>query len=244
MKFFTNSLLFLFICALAPLPALAQEAGGIRPSLQPVDRSYRANPYYDYEVRQAMLYMRDDYRFNKLRSLYVDTSQYDPIGEDTVNAMQKLAYIVQSDGDYDKRAQAIESYRNLVMMHMGNIRVVAQALAFAKLDSTFGSPRFFSWLRKGLVRDLISVGDGKSINSAYHIITLSEETVLIGQLGLRVINTVSADQGTLFYNMHEVENIKTGQRSTLFVNTTRPLVFLRMKKAQQDSTSDFKILRQ
>ena len=132
--------LSLFLVAIIPLPAFAQQAGTIRPSLQQPDRSYQANPYYDHAVRQAMLHMADDFSFFRLRNLYSNTRQYDPLGEDTVNRMQELAFTVQSDKPQEERSMAIEEYRNLVMQHMGNIRVVAQALSFSRLDRAFGNP--------------------------------------------------------------------------------------------------------
>ena len=216
----------------------------MRPSQMHFDRSHTANPYYDHAVRQAMLYMRHDFRFNKLRMLYPDTSQYDPIGDDVIDYMQKLAFTVQRSEDPEEKEKALDQYRNLIMLHMGNIRVVAQALSFAKLDSVFGSQRFFAWMRKGLVGDIMRVGDGKTIDSAYNVITLSEETVLIGQLGFRVLDTQSVDSDGLFYNMHEIEDIRTGQKSMLYVNTTRPLRFLRTKSAEFGGVNGFLIPRQ
>ena len=216
----------------------------MRPSQRHYDRSHVVNPRYDFMVREAMMKMDDNFRFNRLRSLYVDTSQYDPIGDDAIARMQRLAYTVQRGDNPEERAMALDNYRNLVMLHMGNIRVVAQALSFAKIDSDFGSERFFSWLRKGLVRDILNTGDGKTIRTAYHVITLTEETVLLGQLGYRVLDTQSVDSDGLFYNMHEIEDIRSGQKSILYVNTTRPMRFLKTKSAEIGSSNSFSITRQ
>ncbi|MFK7839777.1 MAG: hypothetical protein AB8B83_05545 [Bdellovibrionales bacterium] len=245
-KFKIAFLSFVTLLTITALPALslAQSADLSRPSLKTFDRSYRANPYFDHAVRNAMLYMDNQFNFANLRKLYSETSQYDPIGENVINQMQKLAFTVQTGKTTQERAKAIDEYRNLVMMHMGNIRVVAQALSFTKLDKSFGRQRFFMWMRDGLVRSIMAVGDGNSINSAFYVFTMSEETVILGQLGFKVLETIQADQETLFYNMHDVEDIRTGQKKTLFINTTQPMMFLRTRQAEEDSVSDFEILRQ
>lgn len=225
-----------------PSIVVAQGANGIRPSQQVFDNSSIANPNFDAMVRQAMMHMNEDFKFGRFRSLYIDTSQYDPIADGIINEMQSLAFKVQNGKDSRERAKAIDDYRNLVMEHMANIRVVAQAISFTKIDGTFGSTRFFEWIRKGLVRDILRHGDGKTLKTAYEVATLTEETVLIGQLGFSVIDTQSANEGYLYYNMHEVEDLKTGQKNTLFINTTRPMRFLNSQ--EQSVVQGFSILRQ
>lgn len=202
-----------------------------------IDRSYRANPQFDFMVRAATTHMSDTFRFGKFRSIYVDTRQYDPIGDDVVDQMQNLAFQVQAEKDPDQQAKALDDYRALVMIHLANLRVVVQALSFSKLDKRFGSPNFFMWLRKGIMRDVLAHGDGLTLREAYNIITMSEETALIGQLGYRVLDTQSANEGGLHYNMHDVEDLRNGQQKTLFVNTSRPLEFIESLKKDEKTYS-------
>ena len=230
---------------LLPSDTKAQDFNADIPASETVfDRSHFANPRYEYMVRAAMLNMSDAFRFGRFRTLYTDTRQYDPLGDDTIDNMQNLAFLVQTETDTAKRRKALDDYQNLVMEHMANIRVVAQALSFAKLDKTFGSQKFFSWLRKGLVNDILSIGDGKTLQTAYNVMTVTEETVLMGQLGLRIIDTQMANEGGIYYNMHEVEDIRNGQVRTIFVNTTRPMRFLNYKRLQANSHNILKIMRQ
>lgn len=206
-----------------------------------IDKSYRANPQFNAMVRAATTHMSDTFRFGKFRSIYVDTRQYDPIGDAVVDKMQTLAYHVQTEKDLEKQSKALEDYRTLVMSHLANLRVVVQALSLSKLDKRFGSPNFFVWLRKGIMRDVLAHGDGLTLRAAYNIITMSEETALIGQLGYRVLDTQSANEGGLHYNMHDVEDIWSGQKNTLFVNTSRPLGFIESLEKEEKT---YRILRQ
>jgi len=189
-----------------------------------------------------MMHMSDNFRFSRFRTHYADTRQYDPFGDEIVRKIQALAYIVQSTQENDQRSAALDGYRNLVMAHMANIRVVAQALSLSRSDRNFGSPVFFEWLQKGLTRAILGYGDGNTLRSAYSIITMSEEIVLLGQLGLRVVDTQSANEGNIYYNMHTVEDLRTQKRSTVFVNTSRPLKYLNAQRAE--TGTGFSILRQ
>lgn len=243
MKYFLLISCFLSMVSI-PNTLKAQEFDNIRPSEVVPDLSYRANPRYEAMVRAAMMRMSNEFRFNQFRNLYVDTRQYDPLGDKTIEEMQRLAFTVQNGKTIQERGDALDDYRNLVMEHMANIRVVAQALSFAKLDSAFGSERFFAWLRKGLVRDIIAIGDGNSFKTAYHVVTLSEETVLLGQLGYRVLDTQTANENTIYYSMHEVEDIRNGQIKTVFVNTTRPMRYLNYQHKLNGGGGTFSMSRQ
>jgi hypothetical protein len=235
------SIFTIFLLAL-PLTAEAQvdTSQGHVPTR--MDSSHVANPHYDFMVRAATTKMSDTFRFGHFRSLYSETRQYDPLGDDVVEQMQELAYRVQTAEKFEERGEALQEYRELVMAHLANMRVIAQALSFSKLDSSFGSPNFFNWLRKGIMRDILAKGDGDTLKTGYSVITLSEETALIGQLGYTVIDTQSANEGAYYYNMHEVEHIKTGEKKTLFVNTSIPMRFVNRK--QEEMGKSYKILRQ
>lgn len=206
------------------------------------DSSAQANPRFEAMVTAATTKMSDHFRFGHFRSIYAETRQYDPLGDDVVEKMQELAYKVQTAEDFDKKNTALEEYRQLVKDHLANMRVITQALSFSKLDSTFGSPVFFRWLRKGIMRDILRTGDGNTLRTAYSVVTLSEETSLVGQLGYTILDTQSAREGGLFYNMHEVEEIGTGQKKTLFVNTSTPMRFVHYQ--QQENGRVYNILRQ
>ena len=81
MKYFILSL-FCITPFINITAAQAQDMSHIRPSEMVQDRSYMANPRYEAMVRAAMTNMSDTFRFERFRNLYVDTRQYDPLGDD------------------------------------------------------------------------------------------------------------------------------------------------------------------
>ncbi|MCB1563991.1 MAG: hypothetical protein KDJ75_10495 [Alphaproteobacteria bacterium] len=198
------------------------------------DNSHRGDPMFRYLARRAMITMVPDFDFTTFRSRYTQTSQYDPIGDKVVDKMLELAYIVQNEReDQEKVVKAIEDYRNLVIDHMANLRVVLQALSLSKLDRRFGNPDFFKWMKEGLARSVIYSGDGKSRDGAYDAITLSEETVLFTHLGLKRLSTKSVEEDVRSFNIHEVQDLRTGQKWEMFVDITYPMSRMRHDKAQE-----------
>ena len=202
--------------------------------------SYRADPQYEFMVRAATSKRSDTFRFGRFRMLYAETSQYDPIGEDIIEQMQKLAFTVQNSKDEDSAREALDDYRALVMEHMANLRIIVQAQAFATIDQRFGSPDFFLWLRRGIMRNVLDSGDGNKLRSAYRIITLAEEEALMTQLGFRIVDTKSAEEGVYHYNMHDAEDLRNGQINTVFVDTSTPLEFLEKNQEERAKTIDIK----
>ena len=188
--------------------------------------SYIANPRYDFMVRQAQTYMSDQFRFAQLRGYYAQTRQYDPMGDDTVRRLQNYAYRVEN-GDENEAKEALESYNALLEQHLANLQVVVFALTMSREQLKYGNPEFYRWLRDGLIKAVMRTGNGKSLSDAFNIITMAEETVIFNQLGLKHLSTTQGNEGYYDYNMHDVQDLRTGQKWTLFVNTTIPVMFLR-----------------
>lgn len=199
------------------------------------DESYRINPQYDFMVQQAQKHMSPNFRFGRLRVLYMQTRQYDPLAEDVVEQLNALAYSIQNAKDGQALREGVLDYRALVTAHLANLRVTLLALSLSKQDSRFGNPTFFAWMRDGLIQDVLDSGDGLSFDGAYDVITTSEEIVLLGRLGLRLLKTDSKREGYSYFNVHHVEDLRDGRRWFLFVNTTRPIRFLNDRQAQEDS---------
>lgn len=213
---------FAVLIGAAPQSAYAQSRS--------FDRSYMANPKYDFMVRQAERLRSENFRFDQFRVYYTQTRQYDPIGEKTLTQLQDYAFAVQYGNDPLKEEEALKAYDKLLKDHLANLKILAQALALSREDSRLGNPQFLSWVRDGIVKNVMDSGDGKTLQGAYDVITLAEETAIFLELGLKPLKTQAAHEGYYYYNLHDVEDLRTGQKSSLFVNTTYPMQFLEEKK--------------
>jgi len=187
-----------------------------------------------------MKYQPDDFSFDRFRVQYVSTSQYDPFGDDTRERLLAFAYIALHSEDEQKAGQALADYKKLVADHLAHIGVVSQVLGLAEEDQRLGSPEFFRWMRAGLVHEVLTSGDGRTLAHAYDVMTFDEETMLIAHLGLKLIKTETRHSGRVRYNMHSVEDRKTGQRWTLFVDATYPLSKAEYMAAQPNYSVDLR----
>lgn len=186
-------------------------------------------------VRSILSQFPQRFDFMRFRSLYSQTRQYDPIGEETLERMDRLSYTAASDKDPEKSGMALLEYQALVADHLAHLGVVMRAAALAREDKRFGNPEFFQWMREGLMQSVTISGDGRSLKGAYDVITLTEETMLLRALGYKLENTLPRHEGFVYYNMNEVQDLRTGEKLTLFVNTTYPMRFLEGKEKEKES---------
>ncbi len=227
----------LITCALitaAPLSARAQKASRATDRFD-ISQStdYVSQPMYDKLVRQAIKARSSEFEFGLFRSLYPQTRQYDPIGEDTGHAIVGLAYEIENATDPEKRKAALGEYRLLVAEHLANIDVVSQALSLSRSNKIYGDPSFFEWMRAGLLREVLGSGTGENLNLAYDAITLGEETALLAALRLQVLQTDARHSGRLWYNMHLVKDAKSPEPYWIFVDVTPPMNALEAQKNNQ-----------
>jgi hypothetical protein len=196
--------------------------------------AHRANPQFDLMARTALLNMPEKgFDFNRFRMLYAQTRQYDPIGEDALKLLNDLAYTALNSKDPKKAQLALHGYQQVVATHLANLGVVIQALSMARSDKRFGSVAFFEWLRDGLVKSIMQGRKGRSLKDSFAVMTLPEETAVISYLNLKLLKSTPVKEARVFYNMNEVQDPVTGEKWTLFTNTSVPMQFLSDKQAEE-----------
>ena len=119
------------------------------------------------------------------------------------------------------------------MNQLANIDVVSQAIVLAKDDKRFGDPNFFRWMRAGLLQSVLDSGDGVNLFRAYDVVTLGEDTALIGALHVKSIKIETRESGGDYYNLHTVTDADHTGPYTIFVDTTKPMTFLTAQKSRQ-----------
>jgi hypothetical protein len=158
------------------------------------------------------------------------TRHYDPVADDTRRKMLNLAYKIENEKDEAKIKEALDSYTQLVIAHLGNMKIVLQAQALARQDKRFGDPAFFQQVHAGLLRNVMLSGDGSTLLEAYHVITPEEEVALLAALRIKVLQTHYAHSGIVYYNMHDYIDEKKNTSRSIFVNVTRPMKHLDLQR--------------
>lgn len=232
-------LFFIIIFFLVSLsaPSIAKDA-----DLYPY--AYTSQPKYERMAREALARKPAYFDFMTFRSLYANTRQYDPISEETIEKMHKLAFAAVNGKNPEDRDRALSGYQFLIADHLANVGVISQALAYARQDKRFGNVNFFRWMQSGLMQSVMNSREGRTLKDAYAIVTFPEETVLLSQIGVRLIQINPRKEGFTYYNMNDVEDLRTGQRWTVFVNTNFPMGFLERKQKFEQKNKTIQIPRQ
>ncbi len=202
------------------------------------ENAHRANPQYEFMARRAFQVYPKEFDFMEFRAVYSETRQYDPIGEDTLARMDTLSYTVMTEKNTEKSGMALLEYRALVADHLAHLGVVMKALTLARQDKRFGNPDFFRWVKAGIMDTVMISGTGKSLREAYDVVTLPEETALLYTLNVKLLKADPRNEGMIWYNMDDVEDLRTKEHWTVFVNTTYPMRFL---EEQQQARSGPKL---
>ncbi|MGB4107369.1 MAG: hypothetical protein WBK55_06190 [Alphaproteobacteria bacterium] len=218
----------------------AKEAPRKVPPRAPND--YVSLPQYETLVRNAIRARPKNFDFGALRSYYTLVPQYDPLGDTARREILDLAYKIQNDPDPAVRKDAFDKYGALVSAHLANIDVISQALVLSREDKIFGDPKFFDYMRSGLLRNIVTSGDGRSLVGAYDAVTLGEETALLKALRLRLLRSEPRESGGVYYNMLEVQAGDAYDPYWIFVDVTKPMVFL--ERQRQNAENVFAIPRQ
>ncbi len=236
MKVFFFSICILFLAA---APAFAQspvqtpvpDSADIQPEAR---YNITAAPRYNQLINQALA-RPTAFDFSELRLLYTMTPQYDPAADKTQRRLLQLSAQIKNTKDQKILDRTLSAYSNLVFAHLANIDVVAMAEALAEEDKSLGDPEFFKWVYNGLLQSVSVSADGSSVQRAYDVLALGEENALFRSLGLRVLASRGAHEGAIYYNMHETENIKTGERREIFTDVTKPMKYLEWEKGRRNS---------
>lgn len=217
--------IFLFLLILYPITATAQDFEGRESS------DFSSGAEYKSLVYDA-LEMNPNFDFGYFRTLYSSLQNYSPLADDLQRDMLGLAHTIKSEPLSDQRVKALERYTNLTLQNLANIDVVVMALSLSEDDKKFGNPAFFKWMYQGLLENVMRSGTGASFNRAFKVVTLGEESALLSRLGFKILDTTPAHEGSVYYNMHRVQDLKKNQTYTVFVDTTVPMTFLDNQAAQ------------
>lgn len=222
--------IFFLLLIVFATPAMAQDFTGREAT------DYASGSEYKSLVYDA-LEMKPDFDFSYFRVLYSSLQNYDPLSENLQREMLALASTIKVEPLSDKRVDALERYTNLTLQNLANIDVVVMALSLSEEDKKFGNPEFFKWMYKGLLESVMRSGTGTSLNRAFKVVTLGEESALLSRLGFKIMGTQPGHEGSVYYNMHRVQDPKAKQIYTVFVDTTIPMTFLEEQDVRQNTIS-------
>lgn len=175
-----------------------------------------ADQEYLAMVEQAISGKEPDW--GKLRSLYTRTSFYEPYG-----GAQAIWYSLQRAGQLaisDPTPEALLSYNTLLAQHFAHYRSHLQALDMidkAKLTRT--DRAFHQKALAGIVSSITSSGDGKSPETAFHVIDPAEENLILKTyFHYQLVNQEFRQKDGHFWDVLNYINPATDETGSLYFN--------------------------
>lgn len=210
----TGKILSLLICILAlSFAALAQGSPEGAPKKKETTNEQKLTAK-DYEDLLGKLKKGDTaIDFAKLRFAYTETKDYSPYG---IGAADKKALYDAFDGkkyeDAVKRAEEILK-TNYVEMNAHLIAFISNK-ELGKSEKSEFHKKVFS----GLVNSILDGADGKTAKSAFKVICVPEEYVVLNYLGLRRTDQALTDENGSKFDILTVVNIETNESAKIYFN--------------------------
>lgn len=184
-----------------------------------IERQYNNKRVYKKLAIQARNYdKRNEFPFSQLVYAYAAGPDYDPYGKDTIDMLYKLAYEIENQEDPDILEKKFLQFNTIVNNHLGNLGIVNAVISLTRQNKTLCDIKFLEWIKGGLIERLLRSGDGYNIATAYQIVSMEEETLLLLKRNLELIGREYFSTGTQFYHIYRTIGRKTGDPVKLYTN--------------------------
>lgn len=160
--------------------------------------------------------------FKALRLSYTETSGYDPYSDNT--EARKAMFDALDSKQYEK---AIKHAQSILEGNYVDIEAhIVSSISYRGIRDS-GKSDFHDFIVKGLVGSILGSGDGKGTESAYQVISIKEEYVILDVLGLEMkIQSLIVSNGHS-YDRLETITPETGKTEVLYFNVDIPLAWLK-----------------
>jgi hypothetical protein len=164
-----------------------------------------------------------DLDFAALRIAYSQTEAFNPYGGKEDDLIEEMWAAVDAK-DYaqalDLANQVIEFNELSPRAHMG---AVYASNGLGKLEQA----EYHQYVARGIIESILESGDGKSPETAYVVIAVPEEYVILSVLGVRVEVQQWDEINGHNYDFFEVIDQQTDDKSTIYFNIDIPWNWLR-----------------
>jgi hypothetical protein len=159
--------------------------------------------------------------FKALRFAYTETKQYSPYGGDSEN--RKAMFEALKAEEYDKALASSEK-----LLASNDLDINAHFVAFAANRHLGRSEKvdYHKYVFQNLLKSISDSGDGKTMETAFFVISIDEEYAWFNFMGLRPAGqALIADKGHHYDKMTAMDP-KTQQTSTYYFNIDKPFNWL------------------
>jgi len=152
--------------------------------------------------------------YTALRMAFVASDQYDGYMSDRDDELKPAWDASQAKdcaGAIAASDKVVKKYFMVTLLHMMRQR------CYRELGNTEAADREFA-IAKGLLDSVLKSGDGKSPETAYVVVTMSEENLVEGWFDLDQQRQSLINKGGHNYDLIEGPNHKTGEHMAIYFN--------------------------
>lgn len=156
--------------------------------------------------------------FTAFRMAYAESPEYAPyaVNLPTLEAIEAAL----KEKDY---ARAAELATKALEKNFFALRFHYHAAgAYTELGQT-DKAEFHIYVLRGIIRSVLDSGNGKSAETAFHVVSVEETYLVLNALGIRVRSQALARHGESSYDKMSGIDEESGEEVTLWFNVDRPL---------------------
>jgi hypothetical protein len=159
--------------------------------------------------------------FKELRIAYTETKDYSPYGGDSENRTAMFAALKAEE--YEK---ALASSEKILAANYLDINAHFVAYAANRHLGHSDKADYHKYVFENLIKSISNSGDGKTMETAFFVISTDEEYALFNFMGLRPTGQALIEDKGYHYDKMTALDPKTEQSSTYFFNIDKPFNWL------------------
>jgi len=159
--------------------------------------------------------------FKELRFAYTETKQYSPYGGDSEN--RKAMFAALNAKEYDK---ALASSEKILASNYLDINAHFVAYAANRHLGVSEKADYHKYVFENLLKSISDSGDGKTMGTAFFVISTEEEYALFNFMGLRPAGQALIEDKGHHYDKMTAIDPKTNQSSIYYFNIDKPFNWL------------------
>jgi hypothetical protein len=161
-----------------------------------------------------------DYR--ALRDAYAESESYQPYGAGNEDMTQKMRKAFAA-GDCAATLESAHVIIDTTFVDLGAHMLSARC---NELDGNAERAAFHRGIAKGLLDSILNSGDGATEKTAYVVVTIAEEYVVLSALGLHASGqTLANDDGHVF-DVIDAAQVASGETKTVYFQIDRPMAWM------------------
>lgn len=186
-----------------------------------------------YEAMANEIFKHQNYNvgLTNFRLLYSSIQRYQPLADETKDELYKAAFQATNGATPQEQEDGKARFTLITYEHLANIAILATAIDLTKQYPELGDVRFYQMTYDNIFENILESGDGKTINSAYQVISFDEETEILRAKNLKIIDQIIAepDIGRMT-NIYQMQNIRNGKIEPVHINVRIPLRYIEKQR--------------